>query len=27
MLSQLVALIDFDEVKMQELGNEWLEVL
>ena len=27
MLSQLVALIDFDEVKMQELGQEWLSVL
>jgi hypothetical protein len=26
-LSQLVALIDFDEVKMQELGQEWLSVL
>lgn len=26
-LSQLVALIDFDEVKMQEFGQEWLSVL
>jgi hypothetical protein len=26
-LSQMVALIDFDEVKMQEFGQEWLSVL
>jgi len=26
-LSQLVALIDFDELKMQEFGQEWLSVL
>ena len=26
-LSQIVALIDFNEVKMQEFGQEWLSVL